>query len=104
MPIAGQLGMDIIHYSMIMILAMGVGIFVPPIGIGFTVSCTVSESRLGASSKAMLPYLAVLILGVLVVAFVPAVTLGVPHLRGDGERLPRAKGCACCPGARGKMR
>jgi tripartite ATP-independent transporter DctM subunit len=80
MPIATQYGIDIIHYSMIMILAMGVGIFIPPIGIGFYVSCTVSESRLEPTSRAMLPYLAVLILGVLVVAFVPWVTLAVPHL------------------------
>jgi tripartite ATP-independent transporter DctM subunit len=80
MPIASQYGIDIIHYSMIMILAMGVGIFIPPIGIGFYVSCTVSESRLEATSRAMLPYLAVLIVGVLVVAFVPWFTLAVPHL------------------------
>jgi tripartite ATP-independent transporter DctM subunit len=80
MPIASQLGMDIIHYSMIMILAMGIGIFIPPIGIGFYVSCAVSDSRLEATSKAMLPYLLVLIIGVLVVAFVPWVTLVVPHL------------------------
>jgi tripartite ATP-independent transporter DctM subunit len=80
MPIAGQYGMDIIHYSMIMILAMGVGIFIPPIGIGFYVSCSVSESRLEATSKAMLPYFAVLIAGVLVVAFVPWFTLAVPRL------------------------
>ncbi len=80
MPIATGLGMDIIHYSMIMILAMGIGIFIPPIGIGFYVSCAVSESRLEATGKAMLPYLAVLILGVLVVAFVPWVTLVIPHL------------------------
>jgi tripartite ATP-independent transporter DctM subunit len=80
MPIASQYGIDIIHYSMIMILAMGVGIFIPPIGIGFYVSCTVSESRLEATSRAMLPYLAVLIVGVLVVAFVPWFTLAVPRL------------------------
>ena len=79
-PIATQYGIDIIHYSMIMILAMGVGIFIPPIGIGFYVSCTVSESRLEATSRAMLPYLAVLIIGVLVVAFVPWFTLAVPRL------------------------
>jgi TRAP-type C4-dicarboxylate transport system permease large subunit len=65
---------------MIMILAMGVGIFIPPIGIGFYVSCSVSESRLEATSAAMVPYFIVLILGVLVVAFVPSVTLVVPHL------------------------
>ena len=76
----GPFSIDIIHYSMIMILAMGVGIFIPPIGIGFYVSCSVSESRLEATSKAMLPYFAVLIAGVLVVAFVPWFTLAVPRL------------------------
>jgi tripartite ATP-independent transporter DctM subunit len=80
MPIAGGYGIDIIHYSMIIILAMGIGIFIPPIGIGFYVSCSVSESRLEATGKAMLPYLAVLLLGVLIVAFVPWFTLAVPHL------------------------
>jgi tripartite ATP-independent transporter DctM subunit len=79
-PMAGHYGIDIIHYSMIMILAMGVGIFIPPIGIGFYISCSVSESRLEATSAAMLPYFIVLVLGVLVVAFVPWVTLIVPHL------------------------
>jgi tripartite ATP-independent transporter DctM subunit len=80
MPIASQYGIDIIHYSMIMILAMGVGIFIPPIGIGFYISCSVSESRLEATSAAMVPYFIVLILGVLVVAFVPSITLVLPHL------------------------
>ncbi|HEY0235844.1 MAG TPA: TRAP transporter large permease subunit [Afipia sp.] len=80
MPIAAQYGMDVIHYSMIIILAMGVGIFIPPIGIGFYVSCTVSESSLERTSHAMLPYFAVLMIGVLVVAFVPWFTLALPHL------------------------
>ena len=80
MPIASQYGIDVIHYSMIMILAMGVGIFIPPIGIGFYISCSVSESRLEATSAAMVPYFIVLLLGVLVVAFVPSITLAVPHL------------------------
>jgi tripartite ATP-independent transporter DctM subunit len=80
MPIASGYGIDIIHYSMIIILAMGIGIFIPPIGIGFYVSCSVSESRLEATGRAMLPYLAVLLVGVLIVAFVPWFTLSVPHL------------------------
>ena len=80
MPLATHYGIDIIHYSMIMILAMGVGIFVPPIGIGFYVCCTVSESRLEATGRAMLPYFGVLIAGVLVVAFVPWFSLALPRL------------------------
>lgn len=80
MPIAAGYGIDMIHYGMIMILAMGVGIFIPPIGIGFYVSCSVSESRLEKTSAAMLPYFVVLMAGVLVVAFVPWFTHAVPNL------------------------
>jgi tripartite ATP-independent transporter DctM subunit len=80
MPIAAQLGIDSIHYAMVILLAMGIGIFIPPIGICFYISCAVAESDIEASAKTMLPYLAVLILGVLTVAFVPWFTHAVPNL------------------------
>jgi tripartite ATP-independent transporter DctM subunit len=82
-PIAGQYGIDSIHYSMIIILGMGIGIFIPPIGIGFYISCAVAESRIEAASRAMLPYLVVLVLGVLAVAFVPWFTHALPNLLGS---------------------
>ena len=81
-PIATQLGIDSIHYSMVIILAMGIGIFIPPVGIGFYIACAVSGSKIEAASKAMVPYLVVLVLGVLAVAFVPWFTHVVPSLFG----------------------
>lgn len=81
-PIANQLGIDSIHYSMVIILAMGIGIFIPPIGIGFYVACSVVDSRLETASKAMVPYLVVLVLGVFTVAFVPWFTNVVPRMLG----------------------
>jgi TRAP-type C4-dicarboxylate transport system permease large subunit len=83
LPLANGLGIDSIHYSMVILLAMGIGIFIPPIGICFYISCAVAEADVEASAKAMLPYLAVLILGVLTVAFVPWFTHAVPTLLGD---------------------
>jgi tripartite ATP-independent transporter DctM subunit len=83
LPLANGLGIDSIHYSMVILLAMGIGIFIPPIGICFYISCAVAEADVEASAKTMLPYLAVLILGVLTVAFVPWFTHAVPHLLGD---------------------
>lgn len=80
LPIAAQLGIDSIHYAMVMLLAMGIGIFIPPIGICFYISCAVAEADVEATSKTMLPYLAVLIAGVLAVAFVPWFTHAVPYL------------------------
>ena len=82
MPIANQLGIDSIHYAMVIILSMGIGIFVPPIGIGFYISCSVSGSAIEPAAKAMVPYLIVLIIGVLTVAFVPWFTHIVPRLVG----------------------
>lgn len=82
MPIANQLGIDSIHYAMVIILSMGIGIFIPPIGIGFYISCSVSGSAIEPAAKAMVPYLIVLIIGVLTVAFVPWFTHIVPRLVG----------------------
>ena len=83
LPIAAQLGIGSIHYAMVMLLAMGIGIFIPPIGICFYISCAVSEAGVESTAKTMLPYLAVLIMGVLAVAFVPWFTHVVPRLLGD---------------------
>jgi tripartite ATP-independent transporter DctM subunit len=83
LPIATGLGIGSIHYAMVMLLAMGIGIFIPPIGICFYISCAVSEASVEETAKTMLPYLAVLILGVLAVAFVPWFTYIVPRLLGD---------------------
>ncbi len=82
LPIANQLGIDSIHYSMVILLAMGIGIFIPPIGICFYIACAVAESDIETSARTMLPYLTVLILGVLTVAFVPWFTHAVPDLLG----------------------
>ena len=82
LPIANQLGIDSIHYSMVILLAMGIGIFIPPIGICFYISCAVMESDIEASGRTMLPYLTVLIIGVLTVAFIPWFTHAVPDLLG----------------------
>jgi tripartite ATP-independent transporter DctM subunit len=83
LPIATQLGIDGIHYAVVILLAMGIGIFIPPIGICFYIACAVAEADVEATAKAMLPYLAVLIVGVLAVAFVPWFTYVLPHLFGE---------------------
>jgi tripartite ATP-independent transporter DctM subunit len=81
-PIAIRLGIDQIHFSMVLILAMGVGVFVPPVGVGFYVACSVAQSDIEGASKAMLPYLTVLLAGILAVAFIPWFTHFIPSLVG----------------------
>ena len=80
LPIAVGMGIDAVQYGIVLILAMGVGAFIPPIGIGFYVSASVVGSDLESAARAMVPYAAVLVLAVLLIAFVPAITLAVPAL------------------------
>ncbi|HVV41069.1 MAG TPA: TRAP transporter large permease subunit [Nitrobacter sp.] len=81
-PIAGKLGLSELHYALVLIIAMGIGGFMPFAGIGFYVCCAVMRCNIETASRAMLPYLTVLLLGLLIVAFVPWLTLVLPHYFG----------------------
>ena len=78
MPIASQVGVNQLHYGIVLIIAMGVGTFMPPIGVGFYITCAVCETTIEKAGCAMIPYLIVLCLGLLVVALVPWFTLYLP--------------------------
>ena len=80
MPLAVQFGVNQLHYGMVLIIAMGVGAFMPPAGVGFYVCCAIMRVDIGRASRAMLPFFAVLIAGLLIVAFVPWLTLVLPRL------------------------
>jgi tripartite ATP-independent transporter DctM subunit len=82
-PIAVSAGFDAVQYAIVLILAMGIGAFMPPIGIGFYVAVAVAGSSLEGSARVMLPYLVVLVLAVILIAFVPEITLVVPRLLGQ---------------------
>jgi tripartite ATP-independent transporter DctM subunit len=73
-PMAERLGIDGIHYAMLLLLAMGVGIFIPPIGIGFLISCSIMGSGVEAAGRAIIPYLLVLLTGIALIAAFPAIT------------------------------
>ena len=81
-PIAGKLGLSELHYALVLIIAMGIGGFMPFAGVGFYVCCAVMRCDIETASRAMLPYLVVLLLGLLIVAFVPWLTLVLPHYFG----------------------
>ena len=78
LPIAAQVGASQLHYGIVLIIAMGIGLFIPPIGVGFYVTCAICETTIEESTRAMLPYFVVLCLGLLIVAMVPWFTLYLP--------------------------
>jgi tripartite ATP-independent transporter DctM subunit len=81
-PIAGKLGLNEVHYALVLIITMGIGGFMPLVGVGFYVCCAIMRCDIESASKAMLPYLAVIVTGLLIVAFVPWFSLVLPRLFG----------------------
>jgi len=79
LPIAAKIGLSGIHYALVLIVAMGIGGFMPLAGVGFYVCCAVMRCEVEAASRAMLPYLIVVLAGLLIIAFVPWFALALPH-------------------------
>ena len=75
-PIARQLGIHEVHYSMVVILAMGIGLFAPPFGVGFFTACAIGNVDPDEAVSSVWPYLAALLVGTIVVAAVPWLSIG----------------------------
>jgi TRAP-type C4-dicarboxylate transport system permease large subunit len=80
LPMAPNFGIDPLQYGLVMIIAMGLGAFSPPIGVGMFVTCSICETTMENATRHMLPYLVVLIIGLLLVAFVPWFSMVAPRL------------------------
>lgn len=80
LPMAGAFAIDPLQYGIVIIIAMGLGAFSPPIGVGMFVTCSICETSMENATRHMLPYLVVLVIGLLLVAFVPWFSLIVPRL------------------------
>jgi len=79
-PIASRFGIDLLHYGTVVIAALGVGLFLPPFGLGFFIACGLGRANVESAARTYVPYLIVLLLGLLVVAFFPWITLVLPRM------------------------
>jgi tripartite ATP-independent transporter DctM subunit len=80
LPIVQQLGMDPIQFGLMTIITLCIGLFTPPVGTVLFLSCNIGHVSLERVSKAMIPFMISMISIVLLVIFVPQVTLWLPSL------------------------
>jgi tripartite ATP-independent transporter DctM subunit len=78
-PIAKQVGVHEVHYAMVVILAMGIGLFAPPFGVGYYAACAISRIHPDEGIKPMLGYMLALLIGTVVIAAVPWISIGLLH-------------------------
>ncbi len=75
-PIAKQVGVHEVHYAMVVILAMGIGLFAPPFGVGYYAACAISRIHPDEGIKPMIGYIVALIVGTIIIAAVPWISIG----------------------------
>ena len=81
-PIAQQHGIDPLYYGVLLTMAVGIGVFMPPVGIGYYVACAVGEASPHETMLPSLIYNTFLIIGFVLCIIFPIIILGVPHMLG----------------------
>jgi C4-dicarboxylate transporter DctM subunit len=79
-PIATQLGIDPVHLGIIMVVNLEIGMVTPPVGLNLFVTAGITKMSIGEVLRAALPWLGVLLLFLVIVTYVPKVTLLLPDL------------------------
>jgi tripartite ATP-independent transporter DctM subunit len=75
-PIARAVGVHEVHYAMIIILAMGIGLFAPPFGVGYYAACAIGRIDPAEGIRPIWGYLLALLVGLIVVAIFPWISIG----------------------------
>ncbi|MBW9399025.1 TRAP transporter large permease [Leclercia sp. EC_58] len=82
LPVTNALGIDPVHFGMIMMVNLGIGLITPPVGSVLFVASAVSKQKIEAVVKEMLPFYAMLLLVLGMVTYIPAISLWLPHTLG----------------------
>ena len=80
LPIAIQFGIDPVHFGIILIANMGIGLFLPPVGLGVFIGCSIGKISVSEVAKPLLPYLGVNFATVLLITYWPWLTMAIPGL------------------------
>ncbi len=82
LPVVKQLGVDPVHFGMIMMLNLGIGLITPPVGTVLFVGSAVSKLPMGVITRAMKPFFVAMFFVLMMVTYLPQVSLWLPRLMG----------------------
>ncbi|AHM73329.1 TRAP transporter large permease [Yersinia hibernica] len=82
MPVTNSLGIDPVHFGMIMLINLGIGLITPPVGSVLFVASAVSKQKIEQVVKAMLPFYGALFLVLMLVTYIPEISLWLPRVFG----------------------
>jgi len=79
-PVVTSLGMDPVHFGIVMILNLGIGLLTPPVGTVLFVGCAIGKVSVGKASRALMPFLLAMIAVLFLITYVPEISLWLPQL------------------------
>jgi tripartite ATP-independent transporter DctM subunit len=79
-PVVTALGVDPVHFGIILILNLGIGLITPPVGTVLFVGCAIGKIKIEQGSKALVPFFFVMVAVLLLLTYVPAITMFLPNL------------------------
>jgi C4-dicarboxylate transporter DctM subunit len=82
MPLVGALGISPVHFGVLIIGCVGIGLFAPPVASALLVACSIGKVKVEHVARPLAPYLVIIFVMLVVLAAVPSVTLLVPRLLG----------------------
>jgi tripartite ATP-independent transporter DctM subunit len=80
LPVIRQLGIDPVHFGMIMILNLGIGLITPPVGPTLFVGCAIGKVTMEQVSRELWPFYGAMCLALLLVTYIPAISLWLPRV------------------------
>lgn len=82
LPVTTSLGVDPVHFGMIMMINLGIGLITPPVGSVLFVASAVGKQKIEQVVRAMLPFYCVLFVMLMLITYIPALSLWLPHVMG----------------------
>jgi C4-dicarboxylate transporter DctM subunit len=80
LPIAVSAGMSPIHFGVMLIMNLAIGLVTPPVGVVLFVCCNIAKVSIGRISKAIVPLLIAMVIVLILVSYVPQITMFLPNL------------------------
>lgn len=79
-PVAMKLGIDMVYFGTIVVAALGVGMFIPPIGMGVILACSISKVPVEETMRPLAPFIGMLLVGLVILILFPQITTFLPNL------------------------
>ena len=80
LPVVKQFGMDPVHFGIVLVLNLGIGLCTPPVGSVLFVGCAVGKIPITRAVSTIWPFYFAAFITLMLVTYIPAISLGLPHL------------------------